>query len=31
VTAVGMFAGGGGFDITPLTLMSLEVVVGGMT
>jgi hypothetical protein len=31
VTAVGMFAGGGGFGITPLTLMSLEVVVGGMT
>jgi pyruvate/2-oxoglutarate dehydrogenase complex dihydrolipoamide acyltransferase (E2) component len=31
VTAVGMFAGGGGFGITPLTLMSLEVIVGGMT
>ena len=31
VTAVGMFAGGGGFGLTPLTLMSLEVVVGGMT
>jgi pyruvate/2-oxoglutarate dehydrogenase complex dihydrolipoamide acyltransferase (E2) component len=30
-TAVGMFAGGGGFGITPLTLMSLEVIVGGMT
>jgi pyruvate/2-oxoglutarate dehydrogenase complex dihydrolipoamide acyltransferase (E2) component len=30
VTAVGMFAGGGGFGITPLTLMPLEVVVGGM-
>jgi len=31
VTAVGMFAGGGGFGLTPLTLMSLEVIVGGMT
>ena len=31
VTAVGMFAGGGGFGITSLTLMSLEVIVGGMT
>jgi pyruvate/2-oxoglutarate dehydrogenase complex dihydrolipoamide acyltransferase (E2) component len=31
VTAVGMFAGGGGFGITPLSLMSLEVIVGGMT
>jgi pyruvate/2-oxoglutarate dehydrogenase complex dihydrolipoamide acyltransferase (E2) component len=31
VTAVGMFAGGGGFGITPMTLMSLEVVVGGMS
>ena len=31
VTAVGMFAGGGGLGITPLTLMSLEVIVGGMT
>jgi pyruvate/2-oxoglutarate dehydrogenase complex dihydrolipoamide acyltransferase (E2) component len=31
VTAVGMFAGGGGFAITPLSLMSLQVVVGGMT
>lgn len=30
VTAVGMFAGGGGFGITPLTIMSLDVVVGGM-
>ena len=29
VTAVGMFAGGG-FGVTPLTLMSLEVIVGGM-
>ena len=26
-----MFAGGGGFGITPLTLMSLEIIVGGMT
>ena len=26
-----VFAGGGGFGITPLTLMSLEVIVGGMT
>ena len=31
VTAVGMFAGGGGFGLTPPTMMSLEVVVGGMT
>ncbi len=31
VTAVGMFAGGGGYGITPLSLLSLEVVVGGMT
>jgi hypothetical protein len=31
VTAVGMFAGGGGFGITQLTLMSLQVVVGGIS
>jgi pyruvate/2-oxoglutarate dehydrogenase complex dihydrolipoamide acyltransferase (E2) component len=31
VTAVGMFAGGAGFGVTPLTLMSLEVIVGGMS
>jgi len=31
VTAVGMFAGGGGFGLTPMTLMSLEVVVGGLS
>jgi pyruvate/2-oxoglutarate dehydrogenase complex dihydrolipoamide acyltransferase (E2) component len=31
VTAVGMFAGGSGFGITPLSLMSLEIVVGGMS
>lgn len=31
VTAVGMFAGSGGFGITPMTIFSLEVVVGGMT
>ena len=31
VTSVGMFAGGGGFGSTPLTLMSLEVIVGGMS
>ena len=31
VTAVGMFAGGGGFGLTPMSLMSLEVVVGGMS
>ncbi len=31
VTAVGMFAGGGGFGLTPPALMSLQVVVGGMT
>lgn len=29
VTAVGMFAGGGGFAIAPATLASLVVVVGG--
>jgi pyruvate/2-oxoglutarate dehydrogenase complex dihydrolipoamide acyltransferase (E2) component len=31
VTAVGMFAGGGGFGVTSLSLMSLEVIVGGMS
>jgi pyruvate/2-oxoglutarate dehydrogenase complex dihydrolipoamide acyltransferase (E2) component len=31
VTAVGMFAGGGGFGITPLSVMSVEVIVGGMS
>jgi pyruvate/2-oxoglutarate dehydrogenase complex dihydrolipoamide acyltransferase (E2) component len=31
VTAVGMFAGGSGFGLTPMSLMSLEVVVGGMS
>jgi 2-oxoacid dehydrogenases acyltransferase (catalytic domain) len=31
VTAVGMFGGGGGFGLTPLALMSLDVVVGGMS
>jgi pyruvate/2-oxoglutarate dehydrogenase complex dihydrolipoamide acyltransferase (E2) component len=31
VTSVGMFAGGGGFGLTPMTLMTLQVVVGGMT
>src|SRR5262249_44409097 len=31
VTAVGMFAGGGGFGITPLSMMSLEVIVGGIS
>ena len=31
VTAVGMFAGGGGFGISPPTLMSLQVLVGGIT
>ena len=31
VTAVGMFGGGGGFAIAPLALMSLQVVVGGMS
>jgi pyruvate/2-oxoglutarate dehydrogenase complex dihydrolipoamide acyltransferase (E2) component len=29
VTAVGMFAEGGGFAVAPMTLMSLQVVVGG--
>jgi len=31
VTAVGMFGGGGGFGLTPLALMSLEVIVGRMS
>jgi pyruvate/2-oxoglutarate dehydrogenase complex dihydrolipoamide acyltransferase (E2) component len=31
VTAIGMFADGGGFGLTPPTIMSLEVVVGGLT
>ncbi len=31
VTAVGMFAGGSGFGITPLSLTSLDVIVGGMS
>jgi pyruvate/2-oxoglutarate dehydrogenase complex dihydrolipoamide acyltransferase (E2) component len=31
VTAVGMFAGGGGFGIAPPTLMSLQIIVGGIT
>jgi pyruvate/2-oxoglutarate dehydrogenase complex dihydrolipoamide acyltransferase (E2) component len=31
VTTVGMFAGGGGFGIAPLTLMSLQIVVGGVS
>ena len=31
VTAVGMFAGGAGFGLTPLSLMSLDVIVGGMS
>jgi pyruvate/2-oxoglutarate dehydrogenase complex dihydrolipoamide acyltransferase (E2) component len=31
VTAVGMFAGGGGFAIAPPTICSLAVVVGGMS
>ncbi len=31
VTSVGMFGGGGGFGTTPLSLMSVEVVVGGMS
>jgi pyruvate/2-oxoglutarate dehydrogenase complex dihydrolipoamide acyltransferase (E2) component len=31
VTAVGMFGAGGGFGIAPLTLMPLQVIVGGMT
>jgi pyruvate/2-oxoglutarate dehydrogenase complex dihydrolipoamide acyltransferase (E2) component len=30
VTAVGMFADGGGFAIAPLALMSLQIVVGGI-
>jgi hypothetical protein len=31
VTSVGMFAGGGGFGLTSLTLMPLEVIVGGIS
>jgi pyruvate/2-oxoglutarate dehydrogenase complex dihydrolipoamide acyltransferase (E2) component len=31
VTAVGMFAEGGGFALAPLTLMSLQIVVGGIS
>ena len=31
VTTVGMFAGGAGFGIAPLTLMPLQIVVGGMS
>jgi pyruvate/2-oxoglutarate dehydrogenase complex dihydrolipoamide acyltransferase (E2) component len=31
VTAVGMFADGGGHAIAPLTLMSVQVVVGGIS
>jgi chloramphenicol O-acetyltransferase len=31
VTAIGMFAEGGGFALAPLTLMSLQIVVGGIT
>lgn len=31
VTAIGMFAGGGGFGIAQPSLMSLQVVVGGLT
>jgi pyruvate/2-oxoglutarate dehydrogenase complex dihydrolipoamide acyltransferase (E2) component len=31
VTAVGMFAAGGGFGLAPMTLMSLQIVVGGMS
>jgi pyruvate/2-oxoglutarate dehydrogenase complex dihydrolipoamide acyltransferase (E2) component len=31
VTAIGMFAGGSGYAIAPPTLMSLQVVVGGMS
>lgn len=31
VTSVGMFAGGAGYGLTPLTLMSLELIVGGIS
>jgi hypothetical protein len=31
VTSVGMFAGGAGYGLTPLTLMSVELVVGGIS
>ena len=30
ITAVGMFAGGGGFAVAPLTLMPVQLVVGGV-
>jgi pyruvate/2-oxoglutarate dehydrogenase complex dihydrolipoamide acyltransferase (E2) component len=31
VTSIGMFAGGAGYGLTPLTLMSLELIVGGIS
>jgi pyruvate/2-oxoglutarate dehydrogenase complex dihydrolipoamide acyltransferase (E2) component len=31
VTAVGMFGGGGGHGIAPMTMMSLELLVGGIS
>lgn len=31
VTSVGMFGGGAGYGLTPLTLMSLELIVGGIS
>ena len=31
VTSIGMFGGGAGYGLTPLTLMSLELIVGGIS
>jgi pyruvate/2-oxoglutarate dehydrogenase complex dihydrolipoamide acyltransferase (E2) component len=31
VTSIGMFGAGGGYGLTPLTLMSLELIVGGVS
>ncbi len=31
VTSIGMFAGGAGYGLTPLTLMSLELIIGGIS
>ena len=31
LTSIGMFAGGAGYGLTPLTIMSLELIVGGIS
>jgi pyruvate/2-oxoglutarate dehydrogenase complex dihydrolipoamide acyltransferase (E2) component len=31
LTSIGMFGGGAGYGLTPLTLMSLELIVGGIS